>query len=48
MIDLLSRLSKMAWSLGWPEIFVILILLGVPVTILVVVLVIVNSKKNKG
>ena len=48
MIDLLPQLGKMAWSLGWPEIIVILFILGVPVTIVVVVLVILNSKRNKG
>ena len=47
MIDLLPQLSKMAWSLGWPEIFVILFLLGVPAAIVVIVLVIVNIKRKK-
>lgn len=48
MIDLCSSGGQVAWSMGLPEILVILFVLGLPVTIVVVVLVIVNRNNNKG
>lgn len=47
MIDLLLRAGKMAWAIGLPEILVIVFVLGMPLAIVFVILVIVNSKQNR-